>query len=222
MPRPSRISRKSEPDLQQESSVRVHRAPKQKKKNSSPAPTPAPVVSSPVSPRATGWHEFTLHATAAVAAIVAVVVLSQGALKKGAPSLTAALLPGERVEIALEHTKPVTLSLSFTTNGLKGVADIRHDALETVHVSLPSAWTRREVGGVPLAAVTADEPAFGFTRWSLPAGAVVSFDVTPPSKILLHNPSGIPTEVELTRVNLDKNTVERDIILIQEGSALLW
>ncbi len=212
--------------------MRVHRVPKQRGKNASPTPIPTPAVLSPVPPREAGrqrrasleagWHEFTLHATAAVAAIIAVVVLSQGALKDGALSLTAELIPGERVEIGVEHTKPVTLSLSFTTNGSKGVADIRHDALETVRVSLPSAWTRREVGGVPLAAVAADEPAFGFTRWSLPAGAVVSFDVTPPARILLHNPSGIPTEVELTRVNLDQNTVERDIVLIQEGSALLW
>lgn len=207
--------------MPQESPVRVHRAPHKKKRAASPPIAPPPARPS-VHPQETGRHGFTLHAAAAVAAVVAVVVLSQGALREGASSLTAELIPGERAEIGLEHTKPVTLSLSFTTNGPKGIADIRHDALETVHVSLPSSWTKREVGGVPLAAVTADPPVFGFTRWSVPAGAVVSFDVTPPSTILLHNPSGIPAEVRLTRVNLTKNSVERNIILVQEGSVLLW
>jgi len=210
-----------EPDMKQESSVRVHRAPQKKKRvvarPIAPVPTPTAV---PL--QETGRQGFTLHAAAAVAAIVAVVMLSQGALRDGASSLKADLLSGDRVEIGLEHTKPVTLSLSFTTNGSKGVADIRHDALETVYVSLPSSWAKREVGGVPLAAVTADPPALGFTRWSVPTGAVVSFDVTPPETILLHNPSGIPAEVKLTRVDLKQNLVERDIILIQDGSTLLW
>ncbi|MDO8468578.1 MAG: hypothetical protein Q7S29_02365 [Candidatus Peribacter sp.] len=221
MPRPPRISRKSDPDLKQESAVRVRFVPHKKKRAAPPPVTPAPVLTA-IPLQETGRQGFTLHAAAAVAAIVAVVVLSQGALKDGASSLTASLIVGERIEIGLEHTKPVTLSLSFTTNGAKGVMDIRHDALETVYVSLPSTWTKREVGGVPLTAVTSDPPSFGFTRWSVPAGALVSFDVTPPATILLHNPSGIPAEIRLTRVDLTKNAVERDIILVQEGSALLW
>ena len=201
--------------------MRVHRAPQKKKRAAVTLVAPAPALTAaPV--QESGRQGFTLQAAAAVAAIVAVVTLSQGALKEGAPSLTAQLIPGERIEIGLEHTKPVTLSLSFTTNGSKGIADIRHDALETVHVSLPSSWAKREVGGVPLAAVTADPPALDFTRWSVPTGAVVSFDVTPPETILLHNPSGIPAEVKLTRVDLTKNSVERDIILVQDGSTLLW
>lgn len=213
--------------------MRVHRAA-QKKKRSAPAPiTPLPVPHAVPVPE-TGRQGFLLHVAAFIAAIIAVVTLSQGALKDSASSLTAQLIPvksdlapygttaDRRAEIGLEHTKPVTLSLSFTTNGPKGIADIRHDALETIHVSLPSAWTKREVGGVPFASVMADAPTFGFTRWSVPAGSIVSFDITPPSTILLHNPSGIPTEVALTRVDLAKNVVERDIILVQDGSTLLW
>ena len=205
----------------QESAVRVHRAPQKKKRAATLSLTPEPALTA-LPLQTSSRQGFTLHAAAAIAAIVAVVMLSQGALRDGAPSLTAQLLPGERAEIGLEHTKPVTLSLSFTTNGTQGVADVRHDALETVYLSLPSSWTKREVGGVPLTSVTSDPPYFGFTRWSIPAGALVSFDITPPQTILLHNPSGIPTEVELTRVDLAKNVVERDIILIQDGSTLLW
>ncbi|MFH1444422.1 MAG: hypothetical protein ABIG34_03460 [Candidatus Peregrinibacteria bacterium] len=217
MPRTSRISRQSTPSSE-EKRVRVHSAPRRKKSVSAPAPQ---IVAAP-QPARTDGQGFSLHVAAAVAAVIAVVVLSQGALRDGAPSFMAQLLPSQRIEIGLEHARPVTLVLSLTTNGTKGVADIRHDSLETIALSLPQSWTKREVGGVPLAAVTADPPTFGFTRWSIPPGAIVSFDVTPPSTILLHNPSGVPAEIRLTRVDLEQNAVERDILLVQEGSILLW
>jgi hypothetical protein len=102
------------------------------------------------------------------------------------------------------------------------VADLHHDALETIAVSLPSSWARREVAGVPLSEVLADAPTFGFTRWHIPPGALVSFDITPPPTILLHSPSGIPAEIRLTRVNLETQEVERGVVLVQEGSVELW
>ncbi|HBH20218.1 MAG TPA: hypothetical protein DEB30_05100 [Candidatus Peribacter riflensis] len=220
MPRPQRISRHEEQSAQ-DAVVRVHRAPRGKKLTATPAPAalaPAPVLPSLTTPT----RGFALHAVAALTAIVAVVAVSQGALRGDAPTLTAQVTTGERSEIGLEHQKPVSLALSLTTNGAKGVADMRHDALETIAVSVPSSWSKREVGGVPFAAVTMDPPTFGFTRYHLPPGAIVSFDLTPPATILLHNPSGVSAEVRLTRVDLEKDTVERDIILVQEGSTLLW
>jgi len=213
----SRISRQSS-SSSEEKRVRVHRAPRRKK----PAPPPAPQIVATTPPARTDGQGFSLHVAAAIAAVIAVVVLSQGALRDGAPSFMAQLLPSQRIEIGLEHTKPVTLVISLTTNGTKGVVDIRHDALETIALSLPQSWIKREVGGVPLTDVTSDPPTFGFTRWNIPPGAIVSFDVTPPSTILLHNPSGVPADIRLTRVDLERNVVERDIILIQEGSTLLW
>lgn len=218
----SRIPRTADtaPD---EKRVRVHRAPRRKKTPPEPLPlTSQTALTDDGSPARADGQGFFLHMAAAVAAVIAVVVLSQSALRDGAPSLTAQLLPVERIEIGLEFTAPVTLSLSLTTNGTKGVADIRHDASETIAVSLPETWIKREVGGVPLDAVRADPPTFGFTRWSLPPSAVVSFDITPPSTILLHNPSGIPAQIRLTRVDLQRNTVERDVVLVQEGSVMLW
>jgi len=185
---------------------------------------PATVVSmNPLpAPARARRYDFSLQAIAATAAIFAVVAIAQGSIRSGIPALTAQVTQGEKVEIGLEHTKPVTLSLALTVNGRKGVADIRHDALETVHLSLPSSWVRREVKGVPLSAVTSESPIFGFTRWSLPPGALVSFDIVPPSTLLLHHPTSIPAEIELTRVNLAKGTVEKDIILVQDGSVALW
>lgn len=166
--------------------------------------------------------------------MVAVVTISQGSIRRLTPALTASVTGGEsdfapsgatpdrRVEIGLEHTKPVTLSLAFTTQFNKGVADFSHDALETIAVSVPSAWMRREVKGVPLLAVTSDQSTFGFTRWHIPPGALVSFDITPPSAILLHNPSGVPAEIRLTRVNLTTQKAERDVVLVKDGTVELW
>jgi len=162
------------------------------------------------------------QAVAAVAAIIAVVAIAQGTIRSETPVLTAQVTQGEKTEIGLEHSKPITLSLALTVNGRKGVADIRHDALETAHLSLPSSWVRREVKGVPLSAVTAEEPIFGFTRWALPPGALVSFDIVPPATLVLHHPTNIPAEIELTRVNLANGTVEKDIVLVQDGSVVLW
>lgn len=209
--------------------MRVRSAPRKKKQPPASAPVLRTTIAATPPARQQGLQGFTVNAFAAVAAVIAIVALSQGVLRDGSSPLTAALLPDTspaadeaRAEIGLEHAKPVTLSLALTTNGPRGVADLRHDALETIFISLPSSWTKREVGGVPLSAVQADSPVFGFTRWRIPPNALVSFDIIPPQTILLHNPSGIPAEIDLTRVDLAKNSVERDIILIQKGSAVLW
>lgn len=162
------------------------------------------------------------QAIAALAAVVAVVMIAQGSIRSEPPALTAHVTESGRAEMGLEHAKPVTLSIALTVNGPRGVADIRHDALETVRVSLPSTWVRREVKGAPLSAVTAEDATFGFARWHIPPGVLISFDIAPPASLVLHHPSSIPAEIELTRVDLAQGSVERDIVLVQEGSQVLW
>lgn len=163
------------------------------------------------------------HTVAALVAVAAVVVFAQGTIRRGSAGLTAQVNPQTRAEIGVEHILPLTLSLMISTNGRNGIADLAHDGTGTAHVSLPSSWTRREVRGTPLATVIADPPTFGFTRWSLPAGATVSFSVpVPPSTILLHNPSGVPLQIKLTRVDLATQEVERDVILVQDATTELW
>ncbi len=164
-----------------------------------------------------------VHTIAALAAVIAVVVFSQGTIRSGLPGLTANVSPQARAEIGVEHVRPLSLSLTVSTNGKSGVVDLGHDGSGTAYLSLPSSWMRREVRGTTLAAVVADPPTFGFTRWAIPAGSTVSFAVpVAPETILLHNPSGVPLQIKLTRVDLVTQEVERDVILIQDATTELW
>jgi len=164
-----------------------------------------------------------VHTIAALAAVIAVVVLAQGTIRGDSLDVTAQVNPQTRVEIGVEHVRPLTLSLTISTNGKNGIADISHDGTGTAYLSLPSSWTRREVRGTSLSTVIADPPTFGYTRWAIPAGATVSYAVpVAPSTILLHNPSGVPLQVKLTRVDLQTQNVERDVILVQDATTELW
>ena len=166
---------------------------------------------------------ITTHGIAAIAAIVAVIAVSQGVFRVSPGSFLAQLSPKESVEIGVEHTQPMSLSLSVTTEREAGIADISHDAKEAVFLSVPSTWIRREVRGAALSAVTSETPTFGFTRWQLPAGSVISFALpASPSAILLHNPSGVSLQVKVTRVDLEKKTVDRNIVLVKDTSVELW
>ncbi|PIR49270.1 hypothetical protein COU80_00790 [Candidatus Peregrinibacteria bacterium CG10_big_fil_rev_8_21_14_0_10_55_24] len=126
-------------------------------------------------------------------------------------------------EMGIEHTQPLTLSLELST--LKGVALLyltHEDSEETAYVSLPDTWTRREVRGVELREV-ASENVFGFNRWRFPAGASVTFNIpASPDALLLHNPSSVPLKIRITRVDLETEHVERDVILVQESPVVLW
>jgi hypothetical protein len=98
-----------------------------------------------------------------------------------------------------------------------------HDAAETIYVSVPSDWSRREVKGASLADVIADQPTFGFTRWHLPPGTTISFALRrPPASILFHNPSGVPVQVRLTRVDIEEKTIDRMNILVKDAPVNLW
>lgn len=164
---------------------------------------------------------LTIHSIAAIAAVVAVFAVAQGT--RHPSSLTADLTNSAKVDMGVEHTRPFSLSLSLSTNTSSGIADVTHDATETIFLSVPSSWLRREVRGATLSSVQTDPSTFGYTRWHLPPHAVISFAIlAPPSRILLHNPSGVPLQVRLTRVNLQTNQAERDNILIQEASVELW
>ncbi|MDD5623856.1 MAG: hypothetical protein PHI23_04060 [Candidatus Peribacteraceae bacterium] len=165
-----------------------------------------------------------LHVLAALFAIVAVVVLSQQALHGTSLDLTASLTETNmKADIGVEHTGPLSLSLSLSKGEGSGIADIGQYGEETIAVSVPADWQRREVRGAPLASVTADPSTFGFTRWHLPPGTVISFGVpVSPASLILHNPSGVPLKVTLTRVDLEAQSVERDVVLVQESSVQLW
>jgi len=142
------------------------------------------------------------------------------------PVLRARLIPTPEpvtAEMGVEHTQPLSITLEMSARQGKALLFVTHEGEEeTVYVSLPESWTRREVHSVPLHSVVS-ESAFGFRRWRFPAGASVSFSVPAvPTTFFLHNPSTIPLKVTTVRVDLETESVERDVVLVQESPVQLW
>jgi len=163
-----------------------------------------------------------LHTIAAVVAVFAVITVSQRGIKSDPQDFTAQLTGSNNIEMGIEHARPLIVALTMSTNGSSGIVDLRHDSSDPIYVSLPSDWTTREVKG-SLDAVKTDPPTFGFTRWTIPSRTSISFSVPhPPASILMHNPSGIPLQVKLTRIDLTTQMTERDVILIKDVSVNLW
>ena len=138
------------------------------------------------------------------------------------PDASIRRLTGTRIEIGVEHTMPFTFTLSFTRGKGARYIEIGTTADETTAISLPQSWIRREVRHVPLAALKADPPTFGFVRWHFPPHAVVSFRTQHPWDILtVHNPSSIPFEIRVTDVDLATQHVNRDTFLIKDHSIII-
>jgi len=128
-----------------------------------------------------------------------------------------------RAEMGVEHTQSLSLMMDISALQGLGLLDLSHEGEETILISLPSLWQRKEVRNVPLSEVTEESTSFGFTRWKFPQGASVTFAIPEyPDSLLLHNPSGVPLKVNITRVDLDRSTVEKDVVLIQESTVSLW
>ncbi len=125
----------------------------------------------------------------------------------------------DALDIGVEHTAAMTLDMTITRNDLLRMIEIGNDQLEPIAISVPEPWKRGEVRNVPLKSVTADGASFGYVRWQLPAKAVISFTTNQPFDHLnIHNPSGAPLKIRLTVVDLQKNTGEHEVYLVQEGS----
>lgn len=126
--------------------------------------------------------------------------------------------------IGIEHVHPLTLSFVLHTSGGKwGIVDFGSITDETIFISLPDTWRRREVRNVALSQVQADPPSFGFVRYTFPPQAVVSFIVPDlPDHLLLHNPSRVPIQLNLTNANTATQEVKHDVILLQESPKEIW
>lgn len=127
-------------------------------------------------------------------------------------------------DIAVEHSEPLGLSLTYTTKDHReGLFEIAHDGSGTILISLPENWTLREVRRALLSAVSQEAPQLGFIRWGIPAGATVSFRILdPPATATVHNPSGIPLKITLTRVDLAAQATRKDIYLVKDQPAKIW
>lgn len=125
----------------------------------------------------------------------------------------------ESLDIGIEHTKSMTLSIQITKNDALRLIEISNDVLEPIALSTPEDWKRGEVRNVPLKSVIGAEPSFGYTRWTMPAKATVSYKTKHPFEHLnIHNPSGVPVKIRLTIVDLQKNTGDHQVYLVKEGA----
>lgn len=157
------------------------------------------------------------------AALVALVGLVLTGWAFSLPQVSGRAQGRNAVHIGIEHTAPVSLSLTVSTAAEGALIDLRQDGREDIYVSVPASWVRYEVRNVPLSTVTADPPSFGFIRWRLLPGASVTFaTIDLFSHLTLHNPSEIPMQLEITRVNLLTEIVAYNVILVQETPVELW
>ncbi|MCF7844358.1 MAG: hypothetical protein K9M03_00835 [Kiritimatiellales bacterium] len=160
-------------------------------------------------------HMFALVVTAAV--------ISVFSFQSFRASVQPSVLEPIRIEIGIEHELPLSISLSASELKGSGLIDIKQDGEETISVNLPSSWQRKEVRNVPLSEVTSENTSFGFKRYQMPAGASVTFTIPEyPDTMLIHNPSGITMKVNLKIVDLQTNTVETNVVLVQDSPAQLW
>jgi hypothetical protein len=159
------------------------------------------------------------HGPAAGVGLIALVLLS---MSSTGPALLNSLR-GNVVDIGIEHDKPLSLSLEVGILNDKASVEFFSESAETILISVPSTWVRREVKNAPIHTVTSESPSLGFTRWKLPARAGISFRVPDaPDSIVLHNPSGVQMKLDLVQVDLETEEVKRDILLIQGDTVKLW
>jgi hypothetical protein len=125
-------------------------------------------------------------------------------------------------EIGVEHDEPVSLSITASAGKGQSLVEVSHDGSGVIFVSLPELWELREVRRVSLENVSHEVPTFGFTRWHIPAAAVLSFVApTEPAVLTIHNASKARLAIRFARVNLATGTVQRNVVLTQEGTTQL-
>jgi len=127
--------------------------------------------------------------------------------------------PGAVLDIGLEHAQPLTVSVSLTEGSTRSLVDVDMSSAETSYLTVPDGWHRSEVRRAAIASVTGEETEASMRRWTLPKNAGVSFSTDDPFRTLkIHNPSGVPVKIQLTRVNLAKKTSSYDVFLLKDGA----
>ena len=154
----------------------------------------------------------------AAALVFAILVLS---LRSGNPGNST----GENVNIGVEHEAPLTIEFRFAIkdNVPVGLVELSHEGRETIFVSLPESWERREVRGRSLTDTPSEDPSFGFKRWHMPEGATLSFR-TPamPRTLDIHNPSGVVLKIRIVKVDLTTGVVDRNVMLVKDAAVEIW
>ena len=165
-------------------------------------------------------HWLRKHIAPAGLGLIALMVLSMNAIS---PVSFAALLDKHVVDIGVEHELPLSLGMQVGVSGKSGYIEFFSETAETILISVPSTWVRREVKNAPIDTVVSEVPSLGFTRWTIPPRAGVSFAVPiAPDSAILHNPTRVPMKLDITFVDLVTDTVDKDTVLIQDDTVKLW
>ena len=161
-----------------------------------------------------------IHSKAAIAGFVLLIVFSFTSLQF---SKFGGLLLHNSADIGIEHLSPFSLYIEVGRLSNSAMIDMYSNATEVVKISIPSEWTLREVRNATVDDIVSDEPTFGFTRWSIPANAGVSFYVPNyPETAMLHNPSGVQMKVNISNIDIEAQTVERNVLLVTDNSVTLY
>ena len=137
-------------------------------------------------------------------------------------STPAAGTVGQTIDIGIEHAKTLALSVSLTEGARTSLIDMDLSSDESVSITVPRAWARTETRRAPIATVTGRDADADMRTWLLPADAGISFSTDVPFRTLkLHNPSGIPVKIQLTRVNVATQESSYDVFLLKDGALVL-
>ena len=165
-----------------------------------------------------GWLKS--HIVPAGIGLIALIALSLGSVS---PPRMSGYLKQTIVDIGVERDKPLSLTMEVGVRDNIGVMDFFSETDETILLSVPSTWVRREVWNASINSVTSEVPSLGFTRWTLPSRAGISFKVPDaPDSLILHNPSNVQMKLNLVYVDLSKEYTERETVLIQGDTVKLW
>lgn len=126
--------------------------------------------------------------------------------------------------IGLEHTSPLSLSILFARKEHAGYVSIANGSSETIHVNLPSTWTRTEVTGAPLSEVKQEIPVFGFVRWTLPGKAGMKLILPKaPGAVFFDSVSPATAAIDLKTIDLVTLNVSNRMVLVQKQTLVpLW
>ena len=166
-------------------------------------------------------HALKQHSILFIATVIAIAAIGTTAkqhLKASVSSKDAGI-----ADIAIEHNAPLGFEISMSVRSKQALIELSHDGDEVVMISLPSKWERKEVRNARLDQVKADPKMLGFVRWHFPPKSRITFTtLKAPDNILLHNPTKQPMKVKYTYIDLEDESVERNVILMKDKSVLLW
>ena len=160
----------------------------------------------------------------AIAGSAVIVLVLLSALERN----TFATKPGDAaappVTIGLEHEAPLSLTVLFAKKEKSGYVSLTNLSSEGIFINVPSGWKRSEVTGTDITNVVQSVPVFGFTRYSLPAGAGMKMLLPEsPTSVFFDSTSEAITTLDLKTIDLTTSDMNRRILLLQKQLLVpLW